>query len=66
MDKGKQVVSARSDASGNGITNKKIHAFVDRSKLKILLCDSNVNNCREVATLLRRCCYQGIITLFLY
>ncbi|KAL6318673.1 hypothetical protein AAG906_001146 [Vitis piasezkii] len=46
------------DASGNGNTNKRICAFVNRSKLKILLCDANVNNCREVATLLRGCSYQ--------
>ncbi|RVW14682.1 Two-component response regulator-like APRR1 [Vitis vinifera] len=49
---------AKSDASGNGNTNKRICAFVNRIKLKILLCDANVNNCREVATLLRGCSYQ--------
>ncbi|RVW90465.1 Two-component response regulator-like APRR1 [Vitis vinifera] len=52
------VWPAKSDASGNGNTNKRICAFVNRSKLKILLCDANVNNCREVATLLRGCSYQ--------
>lgn len=54
---------AKSDASGNGNTNKRICAFVNRIKLKILLCDANVNNCREVATLLRGCSYQSIISI---
>ncbi|KAJ9677467.1 hypothetical protein PVL29_022450 [Vitis rotundifolia] len=32
--------------------------LVNTSKPKNLLCDANVNNCREVATLLRGCSYQ--------
>ncbi|CAL5201862.1 unnamed protein product [Lathyrus oleraceus] len=34
--------------------------FVDRSKVKILLCDNDSNSSQEVVTLLLRCCYQVI------
>jgi len=40
---------------------KKIgDGFVDRSKVRILLCDTDSNTSQEVFTLLLRCCYQGM------
>lgn len=36
--------------------------LIDRSKVKILLCDNNTKNSEEVLTLLLGCSYQGIYT----
>lgn len=45
----------------SGVNNCKIgDGFVDRSKVKILLCDNDSNSSQEVVTLLLRCCYQGM------
>ncbi|XP_002284703.1 two-component response regulator-like APRR1 isoform X2 [Vitis vinifera] len=60
MDKGKQIVTGKSDAGVSGSTNKKIRALIDRSKLRILLCDTNAGSCKEVASLLKECSYQVI------
>lgn len=65
MDKGKQIVTGKSDAGVSGSTNKKIRALIDRSKLRILLCDTNAGSCKEVASLLKECSYQGIVSLSL-
>lgn len=32
---------------------------IDRSRVKILLCDRDAESCEEVSTLLTACCYQG-------
>lgn len=32
---------------------------IDRSQVKILLCDRDAESCEEVSTLLTACCYQG-------
>ncbi|XP_058788306.1 two-component response regulator-like APRR1 isoform X2 [Vicia villosa] len=40
--------------------NKIDDGFVDRSKVRILLCDADSNTSQEVVTLLLRCCYQVI------
>lgn len=32
---------------------------IDRSRVKMLLCDRNPESCEEVSTLLTTCCYQG-------
>ncbi|KAK6128130.1 hypothetical protein DH2020_038120 [Rehmannia glutinosa] len=45
MDKGKNVVCGQRE-----------HA--DRSKIRILLCDINVESCQEILTLLSKCSYQ--------
>lgn len=34
--------------------------FVDRSKVRILLCDNDSKSSQEVFTLLLRCSYQGM------
>jgi hypothetical protein len=45
----------------SGGNNGKIgDDFVDRSKVRILLCDTDSNSSQEVFTLLLRCCYQGM------
>lgn len=35
------------------------HNQIDRSKIKILLCDVNAESCQEVLALLCKCSYQG-------
>lgn len=35
--------------------------FIDRSKVRILLCDSDAKSSEEVFTLLCKCSYQGNI-----
>lgn len=38
--------------------------FIDRSKVRILLCDNDLNGSGEVFTLLCKCSYQGIYIKF--
>lgn len=64
MDKGKQIVTDKSNAGASGSSNRKMRALIDRSKLRILLCDTNASSCKEVASLLRECSYQGIAYCF--
>ena len=35
-------------------------AFIDRSKVRILVCDNDAKCLEEVSTLLLKCSYQGI------
>ena len=35
-------------------------AFIDRSKVRILVCDNDAKSLEEVSTLLLKCSYQGI------
>ncbi|KAL5077906.1 hypothetical protein RYX36_016890 [Vicia faba] len=45
----------------SGVNNDKIgDGFVDRSKVRILFCDTDSDSSQEVVTLLLRCCYQVI------
>lgn len=49
-------------ASGSGGGNGKSggDGFIDRSKVRILLCDNDTKNSEEVLSLLAKCSYQGI------
>lgn len=40
--------------------------FIDRSKVRILLCDSDWKSSEEVLTLLCKCSYQGFNLLFIF
>lgn len=40
--------------------------FIDRSKVRILLCDNDVKSSEEVFTLLCKCSYQGFDMLFFF
>lgn len=46
------------ERSGNN--NKSGDGFIDRSKVRILLCDNESKSCEEVSTLLLKCSYQGM------
>lgn len=49
------------DGGGRGgFGGKNGDAFIDRSKVRILLCDNNPKSSEEVFTLLCKCSYQGI------
>ncbi|XP_057514858.1 two-component response regulator-like PRR1 isoform X2 [Actinidia eriantha] len=54
MDKGKSIVSR----GGCRIQNNNINDTNDRSKIRILLCDSDPESCQEVFSLLCKCSYQ--------
>ncbi|KAL0421925.1 UNVERIFIED_CONTAM: Two-component response regulator-like APRR1 [Sesamum latifolium] len=47
MDKGKNVVLSQRD-------------HIDRSKIRILLCDINAESCQEILALLCQCSYQVV------
>ena len=41
--------------------------FIDRSKVRILLCDNDSKSSQEVFTLLLRCSYQGMyVRIFIF
>ncbi|XP_062025791.1 two-component response regulator-like APRR1 isoform X1 [Rosa rugosa] len=42
------------------VNSKNNGTSIDRSRVKILLCDRNAESCEEVSTLLTACCYQVI------
>lgn len=42
-----------------GEIGKSGDGFMDRSKVRILLCDNDEKNSQEVLTLLCKCSYQG-------
>lgn len=46
--------------SGGGNNGKSGDGFIDRSKVRILLCDNDSKSSQEVFTLLLRCSYQGM------
>ena len=49
--------AAAAAAAGNN--SRSGDGFIDRSKVRILLCDSDAKSSEEVFTLLLRCSYQG-------
>lgn len=55
-------INLNREASGGerGNNGKIGDGFVDRSKVRILLCDNDSKSSEEVFTLLLRCSYQGI------
>lgn len=44
----------------------KVDGFIDRSKVRILLCDNDSKGAGEVFTLLCKCSYQGMVKLWCY
>lgn len=40
--------------------------FIDRSRVRILLCDNNESSSEEVFTLLVKCSYQGMNIFYLF
>lgn len=48
------------DLMEKGEIGKSGDGFVDRSKVRILLCDNDSKSSEEVFTLLCKCSYQGI------
>lgn len=64
-----QNLSGHMKESGNG---KSVggggagDGFVDRSKVRILLCDNDAKSSQEVFTLLLKCSYQGNLFFFYF
>lgn len=57
------VGSSSGDANGCGGGNegsgRPDGAFIDRGKVKVLLCDKDPESCQSVMNLLCKCSYQG-------
>jgi pseudo-response regulator 1 len=55
-------VSFNKECGGSGVGNssKGGEGFIDRSKVRILLCDNDAKSLEEISTLLLKCSYQGI------
>lgn len=58
LNKESVVVGAGNNSKSGG------DGFIDRSKVRILLCDNDVKSSEEVVTLLLRCSYQGKIMVY--
>lgn len=58
LNKEAVVVGGSNSMGGDG--------FIDRSKVRILLCDSDAKSSEEVFTLLLKCSYQGKIVIYMY
>lgn len=58
----KNCVAGSSGGGGGGVVGGGggSEGFIDRSKVRILLCDNDSENSKEVFTLLLRCSYQGM------
>lgn len=54
------------ESGGGGGNGKSGDGFIDRSKVRILLCDSDAKSSEEIFTLLLKCSYQGILFYFLF
>ena len=57
---------ARNEIYAGGSHSKCNDSFIDRSNVRILLCDNDARSADEVFTLLCNCSYQGAGVLFLY
>lgn len=44
---------------GGGGGGGRGDGFIDRSKVRILLCDNDADSSKEIVTLLLKCSYQG-------
>lgn len=57
-----EIMLSRGGGGGNtnGTTGE---GFIDRSKVRILLCDNDTKSSEEVFKLLCKCSYQGIISI---
>jgi len=56
-----ELINLNYRASNCGGNNSKSgDGFIDRSKMRILLCDNDSKSSEEVFTLLLRCSYQGM------
>ncbi|KAL4396017.1 hypothetical protein AHAS_Ahas01G0049800 [Arachis hypogaea] len=67
MEREELNLSKESNNNGVGGNNSKsgVDGFIDRSKVRILLCDNDSNSSEEVFTLLIRCSYQELGLLML-
>jgi len=56
-----ELINLNNKASNCGGNNSKSgDGFIDRSKVRILLCDNDSKSSEEVFTLLLGCSYQGM------
>ncbi|ONI08734.1 hypothetical protein PRUPE_5G197800 [Prunus persica] len=60
MEKGKQIDIGNGSRQHGGSRAKSKNMSIDRSRVRVLLCDRDAESCEEVCTLLTTCCYQVI------
>ncbi|BFG32812.1 hypothetical protein CerSpe_190860 [Prunus speciosa] len=60
MEKGKQIDIGNSSRQYGGSRAKSKNMSIDRSRVRVLLCDRDAESCEEVCTLLTTCSYQVI------
>ena len=63
MESGEVSLNREGGGGGGGNSSKGGgggDAFIDRSKVRILVCDNDAKSLEEVSTLLLKCSYQGI------
>ncbi|PQQ20501.1 hypothetical protein Pyn_22300 [Prunus yedoensis var. nudiflora] len=58
MEKGKQIDIGNSSRQYGGSRAKSKNMSIDRSRVRVLLCDRDAESCEEVCTLLTTCSYQ--------
>ncbi|XAR50022.1 hypothetical protein NMG60_11004233 [Bertholletia excelsa] len=58
MERDEVAVDQDCAGGGGGVSGKSTDAFIDRSKVRILLCDNDEKSSEEVFTLLCKCSYQ--------
>ncbi|XP_028947987.1 two-component response regulator-like APRR1 isoform X1 [Malus domestica] len=63
MEKDKQIDIGNSSRQNGGSRAKSKNMSVDRSGVRILLCDRDAGSCEEVCTLLTTCSYQAPLTV---
>ncbi|ONI08735.1 hypothetical protein PRUPE_5G197800 [Prunus persica] len=62
MEKGKQIDIGNGSRQHGGSRAKSKNMSIDRSRVRVLLCDRDAESCEEVCTLLTTCCYQVLST----
>lgn len=60
------VVSLGAGEVMEGEMGKSGDGFIDRSKVRILLCDNDDRSSEEVFTLLCKCSYQGTTLIYFF
>ena len=57
---------ARNEIGSGGSNSKSSDSFIDRSNVRILLCDNDTKSSDEIFTLLCGCSYQGTFYYFFF
>lgn len=59
----RKELNLNKDCEDGGGGGGRGDGFIDRSKVRILLCESDPDSSKEVFTLLLKCSYQGLLSV---